>query len=50
MQKRLDFGGAAVSAADGDPFHPAVSGWLRGRFGQPTEVQTTITVNFQLGG
>ncbi|WP_051749262.1 DEAD/DEAH box helicase, partial [Nevskia soli] len=39
MQKRLDFGGAVVSAADGDPFHPAVSGWLRHRFGQPTEVQ-----------
>src|SRR5882757_7559552 len=39
MQKRLDFGGAVVSAADGEPFHPAVSGWLRNRFGQPTEVQ-----------
>ncbi len=39
MQKRLDFGGAVVGAADGEPFHPAVSGWLRGRFGQPTEVQ-----------
>ncbi len=40
MQKRLDFGGAAVSAVDGsEPFHPAVSGWLRARFGQPTEVQ-----------
>ncbi|MDB5973784.1 MAG: box helicase [Nevskia sp.] len=39
MQKRLDFGGAVVSA-DGEPFHPAVSGWLRNRFGQPTEVQT----------
>ena len=22
------------------PFHPAVSGWLNQRFGQPTEVQT----------
>ena len=40
MQKRLDFGGAAVGAVDGnEPFHPAVSGWLRTRFGQPTEVQ-----------
>ena len=39
MQKRLDFGGAVVGAADGNPFHPAVSGWLRNRFGQPTEVQ-----------
>ena len=37
MQKRLDFGLAA--AAEGEPFHPAVSGWLRQRFGQPTEVQ-----------
>jgi ATP-dependent helicase Lhr and Lhr-like helicase len=41
MQKRLDFGGAVVSAVDGnEPFHPAVSGWLRNRFGQPTEVQS----------
>lgn len=26
-------------ATHGTPFHPAVSGWLRERFGQPTEVQ-----------
>jgi ATP-dependent helicase Lhr and Lhr-like helicase len=37
MQKRLDFG--LASTAEGEPFHPAVSGWLRQRFGQPTEVQ-----------
>ena len=34
----------AVNAAGDDnagmPFHPAVSGWLAERFGQPTEVQT----------
>ncbi len=39
MQKRLDFGGAVAGVADGEPFHPAVSGWLRQRFGRPTEVQ-----------
>jgi ATP-dependent Lhr-like helicase len=38
MQKRLDFGSGAAANAD-QPFHPAVSGWLRARFGQPTEVQ-----------
>jgi ATP-dependent Lhr-like helicase len=37
MQARLDFGTRAAAA--GDPFHPAVSGWLRNRFGQPTGVQ-----------
>jgi ATP-dependent Lhr-like helicase len=38
MQTRLDFGSARVPAA-GDLFHPAVSGWLRARFGAPTDVQ-----------
>lgn len=39
MQTRLDFG-PAVAPAPGELFHPAVSAWLRGRFGQSTEVQT----------
>ncbi len=38
MQKSLDFG-LAAPAETGDGFHPAVSGWLHGRFGAPTEVQ-----------
>jgi ATP-dependent Lhr-like helicase len=29
-----------VSAASVDLFHPAVAGWLRARFGEPTEVQS----------
>ncbi len=29
----------AAAAPAGEPFHPAVSGWLKARFGQPTEVQ-----------
>ncbi|HEY2926925.1 MAG TPA: DEAD/DEAH box helicase [Albitalea sp.] len=29
----------AAGAPPGELFHPAVSGWLRSRFGQPTEVQ-----------
>ncbi|MDB5987960.1 MAG: box helicase [Nevskia sp.] len=39
MQKHLDFG-LAVQPAQGELFHPAVSGWLRSRFGSATEVQT----------
>ncbi len=40
MQTRLDFGGATPAAADGEmPFHPAVSGWMLNRYGQPTGVQ-----------
>ncbi|WP_372528612.1 DEAD/DEAH box helicase [Piscinibacter sp.] len=30
----------AACAPPGELFHPAVSGWLRSRFGTPTEVQT----------
>jgi ATP-dependent Lhr-like helicase len=39
MQTRLDFSRSAPPAPEG-LFHPAVSGWLQSRFGQPTEVQT----------
>ena len=39
MQSDLDPDPAAALPA-GAMFHPAVSGWLRARFGQPTEVQT----------
>jgi ATP-dependent Lhr-like helicase len=34
MQSHLDF-----APPTGERFHPAVSGWLRARFGRPTEVQ-----------
>ncbi len=39
MQTRFDFVPASA-LPDGELFHPAVSGWLRTRFGQPTEVQS----------
>ena len=41
MQTHLDFQPRVGREADRDGlFHPAVTGWLRSRFGQPTEVQT----------
>ncbi len=43
MQGRLDFG-AGAAPASGELFHPAVSGWLRARFGQPTEAQSRAWV------
>jgi ATP-dependent Lhr-like helicase len=39
MQTRLDFGGASAPVDGAMPFHPAVSGWLLDRYGQPTGVQ-----------
>ena len=39
MQAVLDLQIPAVAAPAGELFHPAVSGWLRARFGRPTEVQ-----------
>src|SRR5437899_7059085 len=40
MQSDFDLGPPAVTTRAGALFHPAVSGWLHARFGQPTEVQT----------
>ena len=40
MQPELDLSFPAEAVAAGEPFHPAVSGWLRSRFGKPTDVQT----------
>jgi ATP-dependent Lhr-like helicase len=40
MQSDLDHDLAAAAVPAGAMFHPAVSGWLRARFGQATEVQT----------
>ena len=40
MQSDLDHDPAASALPAGAMFHPAVSGWLRARFGQATEVQT----------
>jgi ATP-dependent Lhr-like helicase len=40
MQSDLDHDPAAPAPPAGAVFHPAVSGWLRARFGQATEVQT----------
>ena len=40
MQSDLDHDPAAAALPAGAMFHPAVSGWLRARFGQATEVQT----------
>jgi ATP-dependent Lhr-like helicase len=40
MQIRLPLAGRPHPGQVSDgPFHPAVSGWLKNRFGQPTEVQ-----------
>lgn len=40
MESDLDHEPPAAATPDGAMFHPAVSGWLRARFGQATEVQT----------
>ncbi|MDB5968885.1 MAG: box helicase [Hydrocarboniphaga sp.] len=39
MQFRLDLAGRSTAESREGPFHPAVSGWLKARFGQATEVQ-----------
>jgi len=39
MQSDLDPDGLTATLPAGAMFHPAVSGWLRARFGQATEVQ-----------
>lgn len=44
MQSDLDHDPAAAALPAGAMFHPAVSGWLRARFGQATEVQTRAWV------
>ena len=44
MHSDLDHDPAAAALPAGAMFHPAVSGWLRARFGQATEVQTRAWV------
>jgi ATP-dependent Lhr-like helicase len=39
VQTGFDFSGGLATSVPGELFHPAVSGWLRARFGRATEVQ-----------